>query len=63
MANTNARYYEINCAYERVSDSPRATAYLDELIEQTSPDAFSSFQYKEAKRLSALDEREGKTLP
>lgn len=45
-------YFDINSTYEKVDFSPTATAYLDRIIENASPDSFTEDQRNSAVQLA-----------
>lgn len=45
-------YFDINGTYEKVDFSPIAVAYLDQIIENSSPDAFFEDQRANAIQLA-----------
>ena len=46
------KYFEINSVYAKVDFSPMATAYLDAIIERSSPDYFFEDQRDTAVKIS-----------
>lgn len=49
------KVYEIYAAFDKVDHSPKATAFLQKIIDRSSPDTIHWSDYEEAKQIAAND--------
>ena len=55
LTERSAKYYDIEAALDKYSDSPSATKFLMSVIERSSPDAFHELDIQKARQLKAQD--------